>query len=140
MEFVKNLKPARRPSTLLRFRVLLGRCGMDRPRGRRLIRVRSFSNRSNRVCLGPERPGGADGVNSGFTPPCGFVTGSVRLAMMAAAQRDGEIVAHLAPKRTMLRKPNVMRIRRLAPTNQAGLLGHEFAVVLNERRPGSSSK
>jgi hypothetical protein len=30
----------------------------------------------------------------------------------------------------MLRKPKVMRIRRLAPTNQTGLLGHEFAVGL----------
>ena len=50
--------------------------------------------------------------------------------MMAAAQRDDEFVAHLAPERTMLREPKVMRIRRLAPTNQTGLLGHEFAVGL----------
>ena len=30
----------------------------------------------------------------------------------------------------MLREPKVMRIRRLAPTNQTGLLRHEFAVGL----------
>ena len=36
--------------------------------------------------------------------------------MMAAAQRDDEIVAHLAPERTMLRKPKVMHFRELAPT------------------------
>jgi hypothetical protein len=50
--------------------------------------------------------------------------------MMAAAQRDDKFVAHLAPERTMLCEPKVMRIRRLALTNQTGLLGHEFAVGL----------
>ena len=82
------------------------------------------------MCLGPKGPGSADGVDSSLAPPCGFVTGSVHLAMMAAAQRDDEFVAHFSPKRTMLRKPKVMRIRRLTPTNQAGLLSHEFAVGL----------
>jgi hypothetical protein len=48
---------------------------------------------------------------------------------MAAAQRDDEFVADFAPERAMLCEPKVMRIRRLAPTNQTGLLGHEFAVV-----------
>jgi hypothetical protein len=32
------------------------------------------------------------------------------LTMMAAAQRDYEFVAHLAPKRTMLREPKMMGI------------------------------
>jgi hypothetical protein len=100
-----------------------------------LIRVWGFSDRPKRVCLGPKRPGGADGVNSGFAPPRGFVTGSVHLAMMAAAQRDDEFVAHLAPERPMLREPKVMRIRRLAPTNQTGLLGHELAVALVPKSP-----
>ena len=54
-------------------------------------------------------PGGADGVDFGFAPPCGFITRSVHLAMMAAAQRDDEFVAHLAPERTMLREPQVVR-------------------------------
>ena len=50
--------------------------------------------------------------------------------MMAAAKRDDEFVTHLAPERTMLREPKVMGIRRLAPTDQAGLFGHKFAVDL----------
>ena len=66
----------------------------------------------------------------GFAPPGGFVTGSVHLAMMAAAQRDDEFVAHLAPERRMLREPKVMGIRRPAPTDQTGLFGHEFDVGL----------
>ena len=55
--------------------------------------------------------------------------------MMAAAQRDDEFVADLAPERAMLRKPKVMGIRRLAPTNQTGLLGHELAVALVPKSP-----
>jgi hypothetical protein len=62
------------------------------------------------VCLGPKLPGGADGIDCAFAPPGGFVAGSVHLAMMAAAQRDDEFVAHFAPKRRMLREPKVMGI------------------------------
>ena len=61
-------------------------------------RVRRFSNRPKRVCLGPKPPGHADRVDSGFAPPRGFITGSVHLAVVAAAQRDDELVAHLAPE------------------------------------------
>jgi hypothetical protein len=34
----------------------------------------------------------------------------VHIAMMAAAQRNDEFVAHLAPERTVLRKPKMMGI------------------------------
>jgi hypothetical protein len=54
--------------------------------------------------IGHLRGWSGTGVDSGFAPPCGFVTGSVHLAMMAAAQRNDAFVADLAPERTMLRK------------------------------------
>jgi hypothetical protein len=54
----------------------------------------------------------------------------MHLAMMATAQWDNELVADLAPKCPMLGEPQVMRIRRLASTNQAWLRGDEFAVGL----------
>ena len=54
----------------------------------------------------------------------------MHLAMVTAAQRDDELVAHLAPKRTMLREPKMMGIGRAAAAHQTGLLGYEFAVVL----------
>ena len=50
--------------------------------------------------------------------------------MMAAAQRDDEFVAHLAPERTMLCKPQMMGIGWSAAANQTRLFGHEFDVVL----------
>ncbi len=57
---------------------------------------------------------------------------SPQLTIVAAAQRDDEFVSHLAPSRTMWREPE-MRIRRLAPTNQTRLPGHEFAVCLGPK-------
>jgi hypothetical protein len=50
-------------------------------------------------------------------------------AMMAAAQRNSKFVAYLARERTILRKPNVMRVRRLPATNKAGLFGHKVPVI-----------
>ena len=80
------------------------------------------------MCLGPKRPGRFEGVDSSFAPPCGFITRSVHLAMMAAAQRDDELIAHLAPERTMLCKAKMMGICRASSANQTGLFGHEFNV------------
>jgi hypothetical protein len=39
-----------------------------------------------------------------------FVATTMRFAMMAAAERHGELIAHLAAKRRMLSKAQVMRI------------------------------
>ena len=80
--------------------------------------------------LQPQRAGGDGWNDTGLFPPSGFITTAMDLAMMAAAQRDDEFVAHLAPQRGMLGKPKVMCIRRPAPTNQTGLLGNEFDVGL----------
>jgi hypothetical protein len=40
-------------------------------------------------------------------------------AMVAAAKRDDELVAHFAPECGLLRKSKVMRVGRLTPTYQA---------------------
>jgi len=54
----------------------------------------------------------------------------VHLAVVAAAQRDDEFIAHLAPERSMLREPKMVCIRRAASTNHTGLLRDEFDVGL----------
>ena len=98
-------------------------------RSGRSIRVRSISNRPNWMCLRPQRSGGADRIDSSFAPPDAFVAAVVDLAVMAAAQRDGELVADLAPEGAALREAQVMGIGRSAAADQAGLLGHIFDVV-----------
>ena len=49
--------------------------------------------------------------------------------MMSSAQRDSELVAHLAPECTVLREAKVMGIRGLPAANQAGSLGYRFDMM-----------
>ncbi len=54
----------------------------------------------------------------------------MNFAVVNTAERNDELVAHLASKRRMLGKPNMMRIRRQPPTDKAGLPGNELNVFL----------
>ena len=56
----------------------------------------------------------------------------MQLAMMRAAERHGELIAHFQADALVLREPQVMRIGRRTATDQAWLLGDEaqmFAVA-----------
>ncbi|HKM71670.1 MAG TPA: hypothetical protein VJX94_16715 [Stellaceae bacterium] len=55
----------------------------------------------------------------------------MKLTMVSSAQRDSELIAHLAPEGAVLREAKVMGIRGLPAANQAGLRnpvqrGHPF--------------
>ena len=52
------------------------------------------------------------------------------LTMMRPADRYGKLIADLAPKRTDLRKAQVMRIGRCAAAHQAWLARYELAMIL----------
>ncbi len=73
----------------------------------------------------PQVSGFRDRVEVGSLPPPGFVAGAMNFTMMAAAQRDGELVAHLAAQSPVLRKAQVMSVGRLAAANETGMLGNE---------------
>jgi hypothetical protein len=64
-------------------------------------------------------------VDSDFVPPSGFVAAAMKFAVVSAAQRHGKFVADLAGERAALGKAYVVRIRRPAAADQAGLLGNE---------------
>jgi hypothetical protein len=49
--------------------------------------------------------------------------------MVQPAQRHGELVAHPAPERRALRKPEMMRVRRPPTAEQTWLQGHELEVI-----------
>ena len=51
------------------------------------------------------------------------------LAVVAPAQRHGELVADFSPERAVLREPQMMGIGGSAPADQAGLLNHELDMV-----------
>jgi hypothetical protein len=54
----------------------------------------------------------------------------MQIAVMRAAERHGELVTDLQAKRAWLRKAEVMRIGRLAATDEAGLPGDELEMLL----------
>jgi len=60
--------------------------------------------------LKPQGSGSGQWIDSGSTPPRGFIAVSVEFAMMPPAQRDGELIADLAPKCTTLREAKVVGI------------------------------
>ena len=68
-------------------------------------------------------------VMPGAAPPCGLVATAMDFAMMAAAEGYGKFVACLAAKCARLGKTKVVRIRRRATANQAGLLRYEPYVL-----------
>ena len=78
--------------------------------------------------LGPQFLGRREGINTCLFPPVRFITATVNLAMVYAAEWDSQFVAHLAPERPMLGKPKVMSVSRLATTYNARLLGQELNV------------
>jgi hypothetical protein len=69
-------------------------------------------------------------VNASIFPPGGFITTAMGLAMMAAAQRHGELIADLATECALLREAQMMGICRPSPANQTRLFGYEPDVLL----------
>jgi hypothetical protein len=80
--------------------------------------------------LRPELLGTGEGIDTGFVPPLGFITAAVEFAVMTTAKRNRELVAHLASERPMLGKAQVVSVRRVPSTDEAGLLGDELNVDL----------
>ena len=63
-------------------------------------------------------------------PPVRLVAMPMQLAMMLAAQGDGELVAHFSAQRSRLGDFEMMRITGRHPADQARLRSHEGKVGL----------
>ena len=90
---------------------------------------------SARVRVSPKLVSGGERIDAGLFPPCEFVARAVNFAMMHAAERDNELVADLTPECTLLREPKMMRVRRLAPADQAWALGYPLDVNFIAKPP-----
>ena len=77
----------------------------------------------------PERTGGGAGINAGLLPPCRLVATAMDLAMMAAAERHGKLIADLATERPWLGKAKMVRVGGRTTANQTGLLDDEPHVL-----------
>ena len=60
--------------------------------------------------LQPQHTGGGGWIDASLSPPCRFVATAMDLAMMAAAERHGELIADLPAKRPVLGEAQMMRI------------------------------
>jgi hypothetical protein len=69
------------------------------------------------------------GIDSGPLPPCHFIAVTMDLAMVSAAERDGELVADLATERPALCEAEVVGVGRLPSADQAGLLRDVTEVI-----------
>jgi hypothetical protein len=92
--------------------------------------VRELGNRPNRARLRPQGRGNEVRVrvDTEPVPPCGFIAAAVDLAMVNTAERHRELVAYFATECTRLRKPKMIGIRGLTPTDEAGLRGDELTM------------
>ena len=79
--------------------------------------------------LEPQGAGLQCRINCNLLPPCGFVAAAMYLAMVSSAQRDGELIADLAPGRSALRESQMVGIRGLTAANQTGLPDHISYVI-----------
>jgi hypothetical protein len=77
----------------------------------------------------PKIAGMGERIDGGFAPPRRLVTVAVQLAMVAAAERDRELVTDLAAQRPALGKAQLMSIARLTATDGTGLLCHKAHMV-----------
>jgi hypothetical protein len=85
--------------------------------------------KGQRVRLQPEGSRHGCRVNPELAPPSAFVAAAMNFTMVSAAERDRELVAHLAAKRSALGKAQVVRVTRDAAANEARLLGHVADVL-----------
>ena len=69
----------------------------------------------------PQLPRDAQRVDFKFIPPGHFISGLVQLPMMAAAERDGKLVAHLDAERARLCEAEMVGVTWLAPADETGL-------------------
>ena len=79
--------------------------------------------------LSPELTGDLDGVDAGRLPPGLLVAGAMNRAVMRAAERDGEFIAHFAAESPRLQVAKMMRIGLLAAADEARLLGNIAKVL-----------
>ena len=91
----------------------------------------------------PQRFGASDGIDPALAPPGLLVAGGMKLAMMGAAERDGELVGALDRQAARLGKGQMVGLARAPAADEAVLSGDmakmfrpPYPVRLGDREPG----
>jgi len=78
--------------------------------------------------LFPKLPSERQCIDIECLPPGHLIAGLMKLSMMTATKRDGELITDFETDGFGLRKAQMVRIGWSAPANQTGLRGHKFQV------------
>src|SRR5689334_11609236 len=78
----------------------------------------------------PELARDGQRLDARLLPPGDLVARLMQIAVVCAAERHGELIAHLHAQRSRLSKAQVMRVCRLPATDEARLSGDEFEMLL----------
>ena len=81
------------------------------------------------MSLEPQDASGARRIDPDLLPPDRFIATAMHFAMVAATERDRELIADLAPQRRALREPQMMGVAGLTTANQTRLLCHVADVI-----------
>ena len=93
------------PAAIIGFVLLLGDwlitlgvylIGADTGQSGRGVNAHFVLSSRQRMSLQPQRAGREGRINASIFPPCGFIGTAMGLAMMAPAQRHGELITDLA--------------------------------------------
>ena len=76
----------------------------------------------------PQLAGDRQWFDARLLPPREFVAGLMQIAVVRAAERDRELITHLHPERSRLRKAQVMCVCRLPAANETRLSGDKLQV------------
>src|SRR6266536_283508 len=119
------------------FRCLVGweRQNWQNTRGWRLVSSGGL-RRGLRPGRLPELAGNLDRVDPSRLPPQQLVARAVELAVVQAAERNGEFVADLAPEGELLGDAYVVRLGGPAPANQAVSRSDVLEVIFIAKAPG----
>jgi hypothetical protein len=79
----------------------------------------------------PKQARHAKRINPLTSPPCGFIAAAMEFAVVQAAHRNGEFVAHFARQSAALCETEMMRVRRLPAAHQARYSGDRPDSVAN---------
>ena len=74
-----------------------------------------------RTRLLPKLPSERQGIDVERLPPGNLIAGLMKLPVMTATERDGELVTDFKADGSGLCKAQMMRVGRLPPANQTGL-------------------
>ena len=73
------------------------------------------------MALLPKTVSCLESIDPQALPPCLLIASLMQLPMVPAAERHGELITDLKTDRPRLRKPQMMRIGRLPPADEARL-------------------